>query len=207
MRALWRAALRLRGAQKAASATPPLLFFTDPHRTPLPASIVPRLPRGAGLVYRPFGAIDRLHEGKKLASACRSGKVMFLVGGDPGLAARLGARGLHLPERDSGRAGDIRRWRRRFLVTAAAHDAPAVLRACRAGVEAVVISPAFASASLSAGRPHGARRLAQLARLASAPAVALGGVNRRTISRLALTGVGGVAMVEAVVGDLSDGKP
>ena len=56
MERLWRAARRLRAGRKAAGdRLPPLLFFTDPDRTPSPETVMKRLPRGAGVVFRPFG--------------------------------------------------------------------------------------------------------------------------------------------------------
>ena len=70
----------------------------------------------------------------------------------------------------------------------------------RAGVEALVISPVFASNSPSAGRPMGALALARLARAARIPIYALGGINAGTARALKLTGVVGLAAVEALGG-------
>jgi thiamine-phosphate pyrophosphorylase len=195
--ALWRAALRLRRGRRGRKGLPPLLLFTDPTRTPDPVAAAARLPRGCGVVFRPFGAANALHQGRALAKVCRRRGLVLLVGADPRLAARMNADGVHLPQRLSGRAGTIRALRTRFLVTAAAHDFPAALRARRAGVHALVISPVFASNSPSAGRPIGPRALARIARLAGAPAFALGGVNARTARALKHTGAIGLAAVEA----------
>ncbi len=177
---------------------PPLLFFTDPGRTPDPAAIAARLPRGAGVVFRAFGTADALGQGRRLARVCRTRGLMLMVGADPRLAARLGADGIHLPERLARRAGDIRRLGSRFLVTGAAHGLPAALAARRAGVQALVVSPIFPSHSPSAGRPIGPRRLATLIRRVGLPVYALGGVDARTIRALAHTGAAGVAAVEAL---------
>ena len=104
----------------------------------------------------------------------------MMVGMDARLAARLGADGVHLPERLAGRAGSIRALRQRFLVTGAAHSLPAALRARRAGVDALVVSPVFPSRSPSAGRAIGPRAFAGLARAIRTPSYALGGVNALT---------------------------
>jgi thiamine-phosphate pyrophosphorylase len=133
-----------------------------------------------------------------LATICRRRGLVLLVGADAALAARLGANGVHLPQRLAGRAGVIRALRRRFLITAAAHDLPAILRARRAGAEALVISPVFPSRSRSAGQPLGPTALAGLVRRAKVPAYALGGVNARSARTLSLTGVTGLAAVEAL---------
>jgi thiamine-phosphate pyrophosphorylase len=195
---MWRAAVKLRARRGAAKALPPLLFFTDPIRTPHPERVVARLPRGSAVVFRAFGAPDGLERGMRLAKAARRRGVVLLVGMDGALAARLGADGVHLPERLAGRAGSVRALGRRFLVTAAAHDLPAALRARRAGVDAIVVSPVFPSRSPSAGRPIGVRAFASLARAASAPAYALGGVDARNARRIARSGAVGLAAIEGL---------
>lgn len=162
-------------------------------------AIAERLPRGAAVVFRAFGSDDALEQGRALLKVCRRRGLMLIVGADSGLAARLGADGVHLPERLARRAGDIRALRRRFLVTAAAHGLPAALAACRAGAQALVVSPIFESHSPSAGRPIGPRPLATLIRRVRVSVYALGGVNARTVRALAHTGAIGVAAVEALI--------
>jgi thiamine-phosphate pyrophosphorylase len=202
---LWRAARRLGARRGAAKPLPPLLFFSDPIRTPSPERIVARLPRGAGVVYRAFGAEDAVACGKMIAQVARRRGVLFLVGGDGALAARLGADGVHLPQRLAGRAGLVRALRRRFLVTAAAHDLPAALRARRAGVDAIVVSPVFPSRSPSAGRAMGVRAFTALIRAAGLPAYALGGVSAGNTRRLQGSGAVGLAAIESLMSGYSAG--
>jgi thiamine-phosphate pyrophosphorylase len=192
---LWRTASTLRARAGLRKPPPPLLFFTDLDRTPHPARVIAGLPRGSGVVFRAFGAPDAAALGRALGRQARRRGVLFLVGADRALAARLGADGVHLPQRLAVRAGTIAALRRRFLVTAAAHDLPAALRAHRAGVDAIVVSAVFASASPTAGAPMGVMRFASLIRRAGAPAYALGGVNAGTVRRLRGSGAVGVAAV------------
>ena len=166
----------------------------------MPTTAAARLPKGCGVVFRAFGAADAIEQGRALATVCRRRRLTLLVGADPALAARLNADGVHLPQRLASRAGLVRSLRARFLVTAAAHDLPAALRARRAGAQALVISPVFASNSPSAGRPMGARALAGLVRAARVPVYALGGVNAGTARALKRTGAVGLAAVEALEG-------
>ena len=177
---------------------PPLLFFTDPARTPDPGAALDRLPRGAGMVYRAFGAPDAVAVGRRLARRARRRGVLFFVGADAALAVAVRADGLHLPERLAGRAGTNRQLGRRFMITAAAHGLPAILRAGRSGVDAIVVSPVFPSASPSAGRPLGPRRFAALVRAAGAPVYALGGVNAVSARQLRRSGAVGLAAVSAL---------
>jgi thiamine-phosphate pyrophosphorylase len=178
---------------------PPLLFFTEPARTPDPASTALQLPRGSAVVFRAFGAPDALRRGLALRDVVRGRGVLLLVGADSALAARLRADGVHLPERLADRTGVIGALKRRFLVTAAAHSAPAVIRARRGGVDAVVVSPVFASASASAGRPMGARAFIRLVREARLPVYALGGVDAHSARALTHSDAAGVAGVEAMM--------
>lgn len=194
--ALWRVARTLRSPRRRGKSPPTMLFFTDPDRTPHPETIIGRLPAGAAVVFRAFGRADVEARGEALARLARRRGVRFVVGADAGLARRLKADGVHLPQRAAHRAGEIRALRSRFWVTAAAHDLPAALKAARAGVDAIILSPVFPSASPSAGRAIGPRRLAGLVRAAGAPAYALGGVNAATVRALRRTGVAGMAAIE-----------
>jgi thiamine-phosphate pyrophosphorylase len=196
---LWRIARKLRARNARGKALPPLLFFTDPVRTPHPERVLEHLPRGAALVYRVFGAPDAPVRGRPLRDLARRRGVLFMVGADVRLATALRADGVHWPERLAFRPGVNRGLARRFLLTGAAHGAGAVLRARRAGLSALVVSPVFPSRSPSAGRPLGARRLGGLSLISPVPIYALGGVTAATATGLASTRVVGLAAVESLL--------
>ncbi|MFI4975188.1 MAG: thiamine phosphate synthase [Caulobacterales bacterium] len=176
---------------------PTLLFFTDPGRTPDAGAVLRTLPRGAGVVFRAFGADAALADGQALARIARRRRLTFLVGADHRLALALGADGVHLPERLAWRAGALKRARPGWIVTVAAHSRMATDRARRAGADAVVVSPVFASRSASAGAPMGVTRFAALIRDAGLPVYALGGVTGANASRAIAAGARGIAAVEA----------
>ena len=159
-----------------------------------------RLPRGAGVVYRAFGAAKAVEEGRRLVRIARRRRLVVLAGADAALAARIGADGVHLPERLAGKARHLRRARPHWLVTCAAHSRAAIVRARLSGADAVFVSPVFASASPSAVRPIGPVRFAGLVSSARLPVYALGGVNADTARRLAPSGAVGFAAVEALAG-------
>lgn len=111
------------------------------------------------------------------------------------MAQAVRADGVHLPERQAGMAAALRREHPAWIVTSAAHSA----RAARAADgDAVVVSPAFASRSASAGMPLGPLKLAQLVRIAGKPVYALGGITAQTAARLRMTGVVGLAAVDGL---------
>jgi thiamine-phosphate pyrophosphorylase len=173
-----------------------LLVFTDPARTPDPEALARRLPAGAALVYRAFGAVDAEVVGRRLLKIGRARRARLLVGADAGLAARIGADGVHLPERAAVQARRLKAQRPHWLVTAAAHSVWAARCALAAGADAAVVSAVFPSRSPSAGRPIGVSRLALIARQAGLPIYALGGVNDRTAAQLKDLSLAGLAAVE-----------
>jgi thiamine-phosphate pyrophosphorylase len=186
--------VRVRG-----KALPRLFFFTDPARTPDPEAVIRRLPRGAGVVYRAFGDPAAVAEGRRLVRAARRRGLLVLAGADAALAARIGADGVHLPQRMAARAPGLRRGRRTWIVTAAAHSETAIVGARRSGADAAFVSPVFESASPSAGRPIGGLRFAALTIRAGLPVFALGGVNAKTVRQLAHSRAAGVAAVGALL--------
>jgi thiamine-phosphate pyrophosphorylase len=174
---------------------PPLLFFTDPVRTPEPEAIAASLPRGSAVVFRHFGASDAETRARALKAIARERGLTLLIGADACLAARIGADGVHLPERLARRAGALKRVHPRWLVTSAAHS----LAAARSShADAVVVSAALPSNSPSARPALGPVRLAALARACPRPVYALGGINDETARRLLHAGLVGVAAVEGL---------
>ena len=174
---------------------PPLILVTDPKRTPDPVALAKHLPRGCGLIYRAFGAPKAGKTARKLGRIASRRGLVLLIGAD---AVRThGQTGVHLPERMAHHARRLKAARPGLLVTAAAHSLPAILRARRAGADAVLVSPVFASKSPSAGRPMGPCRFAALIRAGGLPAYALGGVTTKNAPRLLGAGAAGLAGVEA----------
>ena len=182
----------------ARKALPALLFFTDPVRTLDPETIARRLPGGAAVVFRAFGAADACERGARLAAIARERGLKLLVGADARLAARIGADGVHLPERLAHQARRLRAAHPGWIVTTAAHSGPAARRALALGADAVVVSAVFASASASAGAPMGPIRLAILVRRVKGPVYALGGVDNKKARLLKDTGLVGLAAVDGL---------
>lgn len=173
------------------NALPTLWFFTDPVRTPDPVAIARSLPRGAGVVYRHFGADQR----EAVAETLRRVRgIVLLIGADDALATHVGADGVHLPEPLAHRAAALKRRRPAWIVTAAAHSAAALRRA--AGADAAVLSPVFVSRSESAGAALGLARATRMAMAAPLPVIGLGGVTRSRADELLRRGFAGAAGVD-----------
>jgi thiamine-phosphate pyrophosphorylase len=147
-------------------------------------------------VFRAFGAADAQAQGLRLKAIARARGCKLLVGADARLAARLGADGVHLPQRLAAKSRGLKRARPGWIVTCAAHSLPAARRAKACGADAAVVSPVFPSASPSAGAAIGPLRLARLVRQAGLPVYGLGGINNETARRLVDAGLVGLAGIE-----------
>lgn len=158
-------------------------------------ALVDALPAGAALIYRHFGAADRIKVAKALRQATRRRGVLLLISADPRLAAQVKADGVHLPERLARQAAHLKRRRPAWLVTAAAHGPPGLRKA--QGADAALLSPVFPTRSASAGPPIGVRRARAWAKAAPMPVFALGGINARNAARL--RGVVGIAAIDTFV--------
>lgn len=203
---LWRVALDLNRAAAAvdprAAHLPPLLFMTDPDRTPDPWRVAGRLPAGAAVIHRAFGRADGPRDALRLRDATAGRGVRLLIAGDPDLAAAVSADGVHLPERHLGLAPSLRARRPDWLLTGSAH-APAP--ATPAGLDAVLVSPVFPHGGASPARPPlGLDGLAGMILSIGLPAYALGGVDAGRARGLAGSGVCGIAAVGAVTSAYRD---
>jgi thiamine-phosphate pyrophosphorylase len=181
---------------------PPAIFMTDPKRTPYPARIVERLPAGWGVIYRHFGAANRLAVGETLARLCRRRGLVLLVSADVELALGIGADGVHWPQARLAGRKRPQPGSRQLIETASAHSRRALIAAAHSGVDAAIVSTVFASRSATATAPMGLLRFRTLARTAPLPVYALGGIEAQTAGRVvsgAHTAIAGYAAVDAIV--------
>jgi thiamine-phosphate pyrophosphorylase len=144
-----------------------------------------RLPRGAGVVVRHYGleAGARRDLLRKVAKIARKKQLILVIaGGNPGIS---GAGAHNAPRRHPG------------LRTASAHSRREAVAAARAGVDAVFVSPVFATRSHPGARPLGPIRFGLTVRGLGIPVVALGGMNAKRARRLGALGASGWAAIDA----------
>jgi thiamine-phosphate pyrophosphorylase len=176
---------------------PALVLMTDQHRLPNPCAAIAGLPPGSAVILRDYDDPDRRDLAARLVRSCRRHGVRLLIGADAGLARRVGADGVHLPEHMIGDAR-VRRHRPGWLVTAAAHSPAALRRAARTGVDAVLLAPVFATASHPETTPIGPWRFAIWCHGCTVPVLALGGVSSSCAARLRQAGAAGFAAIGAL---------
>ena len=170
---------------------PRVLVMTDPRRP------VPHLdwPGEVGVIYRHFGATDRVRVAEALREATWARGHRLLIGADPELAVAVGADGVHF--RRSADLSEAALWRARvpeWLITAAGVK-PGPQGGPISVLDGLLVSSVFASASPSAGTPIGLEGLKE-ASGQPVPVYALGGVSARNVDSLRATGIAGVAGVD-----------
>lgn len=174
-------------------------LVTDARRLPDPLPAIRQLQRGDGVLFRHYDlpSARRLALARQVAALCRHRGLVLVVAGDVRLARAVAADGLHLPQALIHRAAMARRAGLR-LVTVAAHEAAALAKASRAGADAALISPVFATASHPGAAPLGPVRFAALvtdARRRGLQAYALGGITPAGFRRLRPLPLAGYAAI------------
>ncbi|MES1991899.1 MAG: thiamine phosphate synthase [Pseudomonadota bacterium] len=169
--------------------------MTDPERAPDAHTILAALPKGSGLVWRAYDTVLTRHALRALERHASKKKIMLLIASMPSDARKLRFHHRHF-------AGHrVKTTYTDQFTTAAAHSEKEIIAAARAGIDAVLISPVFATVSHKDAKPLGALRFADLARIARTKNLvvyALGGVtDENKIRRLkgsGLTGIAGIGL-------------
>lgn len=177
-------------------ALPAIVLMTDDARKVDWVAAVAALPRGSAVVVRHRDAKGRERLARLLRPVCHARRVALLIADDAALAQRVGANGVHVPERQLARLPGIRARNARWLVSCSAHGAAAVLRANRLAADAIFVSPVFATASHPDHRALGVTRFAALV-CGGGAVYALGGIEMKTIRRLAPHRIVGIGLIGA----------
>jgi thiamine-phosphate pyrophosphorylase len=191
---LARAARRF--AVQSGSALPPLILMTDDERLADPLAAARALPRGSMVILRTRKRAEREWLARALRAIARARGLRLLVAGDPDLAARIGADGIHLPEIERQHAAHWRARRANWIITTSAHSLSAVTSARHA--DAVIVAPVFGTASHPGAATLGALRLRLLAQHSALPVYALGGIDARTVQKLSNARLAGIAAIGAL---------
>lgn len=149
------------------------------------------LPRGSLVIVR-----ARQRERRRALAKQLGAIATILVADDPHLAEMIGAKGVHLPQR---RMREAQHWRARhpsWIITASAHSLRALMGTTQ--LDAVFLSPVFATTSHPKIRPLTPVRAALIAARAQLPIYALGGVTPHNAMLLAPV-FSGIAAISSLV--------
>ena len=174
---------------------PALVLMTDDRTGADWAEAVLALPRASAVVVRHRQTSARAALALRLLPLCRARGILLLVADDLGLASRIGADGVHLPELRAQIIPAARRGNARWLVTVSAHSRAAVMRAGLLGADAVLVSPIFATQSHLGSTGLGMVKFSAMILGSRCPVYALGGIDDETITRLGSLALAGVALI------------
>lgn len=189
------AGARLNDASLFAGQAPmSIAFLTDDDRIGDPSTIISALPPGTGVIYRDYNAPSRAQMAGRLTDLCIERKLLFYVAGDPDLAERVGAHGIHLSAKDAqkppAKNSDL-------LLSVACHNEEEIQQAEDIGANSIFLSPVFPTRSHPGAGALGVDRFKQLAALSSIPVLALGGVTAKNAAELKAPSVAGFGAIGA----------
>ena len=151
------------------------------------------------LLCKAVGSLPFTLRAHALAKVCQDRQLVLLIGGDEDLAQKTNAQGVHLPQYKISQAVLLQARHPDWIVTGAAHDLRAIRRAEQTGLDAVLVSPVFATSSHPDQKGMGVAKFAALVRSAHLPVYALGGIDDTNIDRLPSTQAIGIAAISGLV--------
>lgn len=172
---------------------PRLWMMTDERQGPQLLPSINLLPSGSGIVFRHYSLLEK--ERRRLFDQVRrltdAKRIMLLLSGPPSLAANWGADGSHGLQESTASKTSLTR-------SASAHTVTEVLQAEKAGADLVFVSPVFPTRSHPNSRALGLEGLTELARHATMPVIALGGMTEERARRISAAGAYGWAAIDAL---------
>lgn len=145
-----------------------------------------------------MGEEEFLEEAKEIHTLCRQYGVPFIVNDNVEVAAACGAEGIHVGQEDMA-AGDVRR---RvgvgMILGVSVHTVEEAREAVRNGADYLGLGAVFPTSTKTDVDQMPNETLRAICGAVDVPVVAIGGINRDNIGKLAGSGVDGVALVSAI---------
>ena len=139
-----------------------------------------------------------LQEAKELCALCRRYGVPFLVNDNVEIAIACGADGIHVGQEDLA-AGEVRRRvGENMILGVSVHTVEEAYQAVRDGADYLGLGAVFPTSTKTDVEQMSNETLRAICDAVDVPIVAIGGINRGNILKLAGSGVDGVALVSAI---------
>lgn len=137
-------------------------------------------------------------EAREIRALCHSRGIPFIINDDVELARLVSADGVHvgLDDLDIAAAREI--IGEKGIIGASAHSVEEARAAERAGADYLGVGAVFGSSTKTNARPLALETLRDITAAVSIPVVAIGGVTRANLPRLADSGIAGAALVSAI---------
>ena len=139
-----------------------------------------------------------LQEAKELCALCRRYGVPFIVNDNVEIAIACGADGIHVGQEDLA-AGEVRRRvGENMILGVSVHTVEEARQAVRDGADYLGLGAVFPTNTKTDVEQMPNETLRAICDAVDVPIVAIGGINRGNILKLAGSGVDGVALVSAI---------
>lgn len=158
---------------------PAIWLLSDARNDGVLEAALAKLPRGSGFIFRHYHLDPKFRRARfrALAAIARKHDHTVILADNAATARKWAADGIYGPPENM-------RQREGLLGLATAHDMPEIVAAQRAGADAVLLSPVFATRSHEGAETLGPLRFRMLARKARIPLIALGGMDASKAKRL-----------------------
>jgi thiamine-phosphate pyrophosphorylase len=183
---------------------PPLLLVTDRHQARLPLTEVVTAALVAGCRWvsvreKDLSADDQIALARTLLPTARRHGARLTVHGDAALAQACGADGVHLPAgSDPARSRTLLGADK--LIGVSIHTITEAEAIDPGTVDYAIAGPAFETASKPGYGPEiGRKGLAEIARAARVPVIAIGGINAARVAEVLAAGPAGIAVMGGVM--------
>ncbi len=145
-----------------------------------------------------MGDEEFLQEAKEIHALCRQYGVPFIVNDNVEVAVACGAEGIHVGQEDMA-AGDVRRRvGDEMLVGVSVHTVEEAKQAVADGADYLGLGAVFPTSTKTDVDQMPTETLRAICDAVDVPIVAIGGINKGNIGKLAGSGVDGVALVSAI---------
>jgi len=161
---------------------------------------IENLPKNSAVIFREYDlpAQEREKLAQEIIAICRKNNHKILIGKNFELARKLKADGVHFSDNDrlSLQILNRRNLPQKFILSVACHNFLSVLKFRKLKVDAVFISPIFATKSHPEAKLIGLQALSRIILKAKHPIYALGGINSQNINSLQKLGAKGIGGIE-----------
>ena len=182
--------------------SPLLCLVTDRNRTSCRAleSVVGQaVEGGANMIQfrdRDMEDADRLHVAGKLREITEN-KALFIVNGDVDLAKKVGADGIHFPEKHIFDA-DTQKLKEDFILGQSVHSLEMATKAELFFIDYLIVGTLFPSKSHFHGRVSGTKIIEDISGKLSVPLIGIGGISSQNCRKVIDSGASGVAVIGAI---------
>ena len=128
-----------------------------------------------------------------------SDRALFIINGNPELAALCNADGAHLPERAMAAADARRRAGRGMIIGRSVHGISAARSAAAEGVDYLIAGTIFSSPSHPGMSTGGVGMINSIVHEVNPPIIGIGGINAENAAEVMQAGAEGVACISAIL--------